>query len=799
MQRQAICRARGLIAASSVLVGLALASHGAHAQSLDSSNIKAVPTYEAVGLYWSNAGAPPDGCKVQFRKQGDSAWTQGLNLWYDASSNQCRGSLVNLAPGTTYEAQLGLATGGFTKGITFTTWSNTIPVAQTIKVPSGSTTLNITAGGSPSGYIVYDGTGSTLDAQNSAATNINVNASYVVVRGFTLKGAQQHGILIDKNQHDVIIEDNDISGWGRTRDGTWGTDMDSGIRAICQNEELTRVTIQRNKIHDPRYAANSWSDGHPAGPQGITFSYCGGNHVFRWNEIYSSKNHFNDAMGGEDNFSTNGFPNKDSDIYGNRIEMTWDDGLEIEGADQNVRVWGNYLDYTATGIASTIDSVGPLYIFRNVYNHSRFYEKSGPDSDDRGPFFKSGSSSDFANGRRYIFHNTMLQPVQSGAQYTLGGGAGIGGTGNNQLVMNTISMNNIFQVWKPNNGAFYQIGGDAQFSNDLTNAPSSPEVGGIVGTPQYASGNGWQSGVGGMYQLAAGSPGYDKGKRIPNFNDGFLGAAPDVGAAEAGAPAMKFGIAAASATGTVPGSTGSTNTGGSTGGSSGHGGGNPVGRGGAPDMGPRRTIQGASTSGSGTAGGSVSVSSTMDSSSYTIGAGKSVTFTARVMGNAGAPTGSVSFQANSSTISGCGAIPLSGGQATCTTSSLGGGTYAITGLYSGDATYTKAVAGPITQTVTGGSTSTAYRLTMDSSAYVSRAGQAVTFTAAVYGNSPTGRVDFQDNGVTIGSCVGIALSGGVATCTTSGLASGSHSIRGIYSGDSSNPSGIAGPITQTVQ
>jgi hypothetical protein len=360
-------------------------------------------------------------------------------------------------------------------------------------------------------------------------------------------------------------------------------------------------------------------------------------------------------------------------------------------------------------------------------------------------------------------------------------------------------MNNIFQVWKPNNGAFYQIGGDAQFSNDLTNAPSSPEVGGIVGTPQYASGNGWQSGVGGMYQLAAGSPGYDKGKRIPNFNDGFLGAAPDVGAAEAGAPAMKFGIAAASATGTVPGSTGSTNTGGSTGGSSGHGGGNPVGRGGAPDMGPRRTIQGASTSGSGTAGGSVSVSSTMDSSSYTIGAGKSVTFTARVMGNAGAPTGSVSFQANSSTISGCGAIPLSGGQATCTTSSLGGGTYAITGLYSGDATYTKAVAGPITQTVTGGSASTAYRLTMDSSAYVSRAGQAVTFTAAVYGNSPTGRVDFQDNGVTIGSCVGIALSGGVATCTTSGLASGSHSIRGIYSGDSSNPSGIAGPITQTVQ
>ena len=45
------------------------------------------------------------------------------------------------------------------------------------------------------------------------------------------------------------------------------------------------------------------------------------------------------------------------------------------------------------------------------------------------PFFKSGSSSDFGDGRRYIFHNTMLQATEAGSQYGLGGGAGIGGTG----------------------------------------------------------------------------------------------------------------------------------------------------------------------------------------------------------------------------------------------------------------------------------------------------------------------------------------------------------------------------------
>jgi hypothetical protein len=587
--------------------------------------------------------------------------------------------------------------------------------------------------------------------------------------------------------------------------------MDSGIRAICQNEELTRVTVQRNKIHDPRYPANSWSDGHPAGPQAITFSYCGGNDVFRWNEIYSSKNHFNDGMGGEDNFSTNGFPNKDSDLYGNRVEMAWDDGLELEGADQNVRVWGNYLDNTATGIASTVDSVGPLYIFRNVYNRSRFYEKSSPDTDDRGPMFKSGSSSDFGNGKRYLFHNTMLQAEQSGLQYTLGGGAGIGGTGNSQLVMNTVSMNNIYHVWKPNNGAFYQIGADAQFQNDMTNAVSTPEVGGIVATPKYADGNGWQSGLGGMYQLASGSPGFDQAKRIANFNDHFNGAAPDVGAAEGGDGSMMFGLGAASASGGIPCSTcsggsdtGGTTTGGTTGGSTGSGGGtttsNPVGRHGLV-MPPRRTIQTIAPAQAPSATtGAVAASSTMDSSSYTIAAGQSVTFTARIMGGSGTPTGTVGFLAGSTTIAGCAAVPLSGGQATCTTSALAAGTYAITGVYSGNGTYSASSAGPITQTVTGGgSTSAAYGLTIDSSAYTSSVGQAVTFTVVVTGNGPTGTVDFQDNGTTIAGCRGVSLSGGVARCTTAALAAGTHPIRGWYYGDANNSAGIAGPITQTVR
>ena len=689
-------RSQALIRAASslLLIGAALAQwpNEARAQSAyPSTGTRAVPTYEAAGLYWSSPGAnAATGCEVKFRKAGDSAWTQGLAMWFDARNSECRGSLVNLTPGTAYEAQLNLPGAAPSRSLTFTTWPNHVSVASVTAVGSGSSTLDVTRSGTPTGYLVYDGTGATLDAQNASPYNITINASYVIVRGFTLKGAQQHGILIDKNQHDVIIEDNDISGWGRTRDGTWGTDMDSGIRAICQNEELTRVTIQRNRIHDPRYSANSWAVAHPAGPQGITFSYCGGNNVYRWNEIYSTNgNHYNDGMGGEDNFSTAGFPNKDSDLYGNHIENAWDDGMEIEGGDQNVRVWGNYLNNTGTGISSTIDSVGPLYIFRNVWNRNQFIQGAPHDQDQRQPLFKDGSSADFGDGRRYLFHNTMLQAAEAGSQYGLGGGAGVGGTGDTQLVHNTVSMNNIYHLWKPNS-MVYQVGSDNEFRNDMYNGSAGTAViGGINATPVYAPGNGWQSEAGGQYALAAGTPGYDQGVRIPNFNDDFLGASPDVGAAEAGAPAMRFGPTGGVAMATDTAATVPTPT--------------PIP---IPTPTPTPTPTPAPAS-----GGTADVSTTIDSSSYTVSAGQGVTFTVSVMGNSGTPTGTIAFRDNGTAIPGCAAIAISAGKANCSAASLASGTHAITGVYSGSSTYGTGIAGPITQTINAASTTTAQSAT----------------------------------------------------------------------------------------
>ena len=230
----------------------ALGHSPAQAQSaLPSNDTRAVPTYESAGLYWANPGAnSTSGCEVKFRKAGDTPWTPGLAMWFDARDRECRGSLVNLAPGTRYEVQFNLPGVMAARAQAFTTWANQLPVMRTVVVRSGSGTLDINEGGSASaGYVLYDGTDATLDAANGSQFNVTINASHVIVRGLTLKGARQDAIRISPDVKDVVIENNDISGWGRTRDGRWGMEMDSGIRAVCESETLERVTIQRNLIH----------------------------------------------------------------------------------------------------------------------------------------------------------------------------------------------------------------------------------------------------------------------------------------------------------------------------------------------------------------------------------------------------------------------------------------------------------------------------------------------------------------------------------------------------------------------
>jgi len=369
------------------------------------------------------------------------------------------------------------------------------------------------------------------------------------VRGLVVRGGTTNGVYLDHDVHDVVIENNDISGWGHACNpvGFCG-ELDAGVRA-ADGGTFSRITVQRNNIHDPRGNANDYCEpsessltDHPIGPRAVALPDDATNNVIRYNDVHGSLDHsFNDGMGENDNSSTNGFPNADTDIYGNYITDVVDDGLEMEGADMNVRVWENYINRSFTGVSSAVDSVGPLYIFRNVYGHSQkcAREDGGYNTQgERGVFGKLGDFGGLGGGRRYYFHNTLLQiGGETGASF---GPANYGGP-----MTNTVSRDNVWHtVGSP---SCYAGGRDA--SNDLdydlcTNEAVGPHS--VEGVPIYAPGNGDSAdvnGPSGMYQLAENSPGFHAGQVLPNFADDF-GAQPDMGAQPSGGAKMEFGVKA---------------------------------------------------------------------------------------------------------------------------------------------------------------------------------------------------------------------------------------------------------------
>jgi hypothetical protein len=85
--------------------------------------------------------------------------------------------------------------------------------------------------------------------------------------------------------------------------------------------------------------------------------------------------------------------------------------------------------------------------------------------------------------------------------------------------------------------------------------------------------------------------------------------------------------------------------------------------------------------------------------------------------------------------------------------------------------------------------------TLVSSLNPSLFGQFVTFTATVSGTTPTGTVQFFDGAMPLGT---VPLSGTTAALTTSTLASGTHPITAVYSGDADDAPSTSPVLNQIV-
>ena len=382
----------------------------------DKPRTEIVPGFNASSIYINNNGAKrADDYKaeVQYRKSGDSKWIKGLDLVYDESRCQARGSLLGLDENTCYEYIVQVNDNGKKESIKgkFTTRNSNFPIKKTIELTqkNAAELLKNIECGDANGYIRYTskpGTVLKFGVKTPYAVDLT-GLSYVIFENLTIKGGRRHCLNIE-SANDIIIRNCNLSGYGRVgkqkhfKDGKYflagkAVNYDAGINIQASE----RITVERCFIHDPLSTANSWFYSHPAGPTAV---YIGDSAsvVLRYNDfIGSDKHRWNDAVEGWWNGGLNGSVKADAEIYGNYFAFGNDDGMEMDGGQMNCRFAYNKSEGLLCGFSTAPCLIGPGYHFRNLVH------RGGDEFD----FVGVGVKNNYSTGGRgalFFFNNTVL-------------------------------------------------------------------------------------------------------------------------------------------------------------------------------------------------------------------------------------------------------------------------------------------------------------------------------------------------------------------------------------------------------
>jgi hypothetical protein len=579
----------GLIIVLISTLGFPSAVLSASGDGTTAGTVSVIPTFESIGVRATYTGDnnQNNSAVLQYRKSG-GAWKTAPAMYADRENHQYRGSIFWLTPRTQYEVKVTFndVDGGATLSTSTTTrddspaigtdylyvsksgndstgdgsiskpWrtiqkaSNNSHPGNTILVRAGtySEEVDIAVSGTASNYITYmpyPGETVILDGNQSLGRLFFLyNIDYIRIKGFTIRNTvNEPAIYIDRSSDYIIVEGNTITNCNVGGDRDYGCiqlhserDAPGPTNSLIQNNVITmNVPGQEN-------VAN-----------GIGIWRLGPGHVFRNNTITSPNWSLRDGIGGGPE-GEEGFM-ESSDVYNNVISGAYDDCIQIEGSDANMRIWNNRVEAGGTstgdkiGIATCPVLEGPCYVFRNViWMHTN------------GVYDTGTKMGDYSWGRLYYLHNTF---------YIAGGtSAGNGLSQTNNGLANTVSRNNIvyctryvmeistndpeerfglsndwdydflYTTKAHGSGAFGKW--EAAGINDLADLQSrfGRELHGIsvanVKLVNPASGD---------FNLQAGSPCIDAGTILPGFNDAdspwpYSGSAPDMGAYEwnAGGP-----------------------------------------------------------------------------------------------------------------------------------------------------------------------------------------------------------------------------------------------------------------------
>ena len=502
---------------------LAIIALSATVRSAAAATLELVPGYQVCSVYYRDcqaAKAEEFAGRLFFAPAGTETFTEALPLIYDPGQKVARGSLLLLREDTPYRLKLEISDAGKKETVTreFRTRTTRVPVAKTVLLDENTPMpLVVTQSGSPQGYIRYTAKpGTVLRGGEKADDAILVKgASYLLFGGLTVTGGRLNAFRLD-GCNEVQILNCEISGYGRTgvldtsRTGVYYDkrkrvcNYDSGIRVNgCRN-----ILIERNYIHSPRGTSNPWFYSHPAGPNAVLT----GDAValtLRYNDFIGSDLHrWNDAIAGWYNGSPEGGPRRDAEITGNYFAFDNDDGMELDGGQENTRFFLNRTEGNLCGISAAPCLIGPSWIWGNLF--------SGLDGDQFGfsnYAFKNMHSKSNA-GRIHYFHNTVV-----------GEWGGTSNQGANQTgdTLSIVTRNNCFATDKP---AFlkslfrHPVDCDGDLYRNTGTVPKTQQRHGIDASPRFVAPERND------FRLASDSPGRGRALPIP----GLTAEGSDVGA-----------------------------------------------------------------------------------------------------------------------------------------------------------------------------------------------------------------------------------------------------------------------------
>ncbi|MBN2574529.1 MAG: right-handed parallel beta-helix repeat-containing protein [Deltaproteobacteria bacterium] len=556
--------------ATAVLCGLGAGSAFAQNATTPGAVTTPYPTTQAISIEWAITGdANNDGVvDVRYREAGATAWQTGLPLFRvpagandtgDFGSgngqwpNKHAGSLFDLEPGKTYEIALTLTDpdgGGTTTTTTATT--RPIPVAPataTTKPVTPSTLTSALAAAAP-GDILLLGAGSypSFSVSKSGATD-----QPIVIRGESADTAIIGGRVTMDNRRWVYLENVTVQGEVRLRGASNVVVRGCRIRTSGNGINMqTSDAIPRNNyiVDNDIVGGATWedsqlgADGYDGG-EGIQLT--GSGHVVCWNHVKGFRDNISHMEYDE------AFEQVSNDICNNDLEEATDDGIEADSAMGNVRVMKNRIRNCFVGASSQPSLGGPTYYIRNVmynvvYSPFKFHNGTVGDVAFHNTVVKCGDGWGCYAGEswsRAFFRNNLFVGGAGGGTY--------GGYGNgNGRVLDLGDADGTCSfdydgLGSIDTGKFEGKIGGTRFSSVATMQSSTTEVHGVqvdmgifASSPAFPS-NPFPPKPAPDLRLAAGSAAVDKGLALPGVNDGFSGAAPDLGAYEIGVAAPVYG------------------------------------------------------------------------------------------------------------------------------------------------------------------------------------------------------------------------------------------------------------------